>query len=197
MPQIAKRLVFSESSSAISFHLRYSASNGILKSTKIKLGLSSSQIDLHQLMFFSWRLHIEMVEAKGLQNIITFCYLFKKERLSANVELTLHRVRIFRSVMSYACLACKFKANTRLLKLCTALSKQRLATSLIIFPKCILVRKLHMAFRVTYIYDHITKLCRQQAKVIQNHENANVHDIRKGEARQRQYKRLKRGGGKA
>jgi hypothetical protein len=47
------------------------------------------------------------------------------------------------------------------------------------FPKCTPVCQLHMAFQVPYIYDYITKLCRQQAEVLQNDENANFHDIRK------------------
>jgi hypothetical protein len=42
-----------------------------------------------------------------------------------------------------------------------------------------------------YIYDHIAKLCRQQAEVIQNHANANVCNIGEGESRHRKYKRLK------
>jgi hypothetical protein len=58
-----------------------------------------------------------------------------------------------------------------------------------------LVRELHKAFNITYIYDYVTKLCRQQAEDIQNHENANVLNIGQGEARQREYKRLKLGGG--
>jgi hypothetical protein len=48
-----------------------------------------------------------------------------------------------------------------------------------------------------YIYDYITELSRQQEKVIQNHENVNVRNIRQGEARHRKYKRLKLGGGQA
>jgi hypothetical protein len=39
-------------------------------------------------------------------------------------------------------------------------------------------------------------MCRQQAEVIQNHENANGLDIRKGEARPRKYKRFKLGDSK-
>jgi hypothetical protein len=54
-----------------------------------------------------------------------------------------------------------------------------------------------MAFQVPYISDYKTKLCRQRAEVIQNHENANVRDIGKGEARHRKYKRIKLGGGQA
>jgi hypothetical protein len=57
------------------------------------------------------------------------------------------------------------------------------------FSRYTLVRQLHMAFQVPHIYDFITKLCRQQADVIQNHENLNVQDIRKSKARHRKYKR--------
>jgi hypothetical protein len=46
-------------------------------------------------------------------------------------------------------------------------------------------------------YDYITKLCRQQAEVIQNHENANVRNIGQGEPRHRIFKRLKFVGGQA
>jgi hypothetical protein len=45
------------------------------------------------------------------------------------------------------------------------------------------------------LYDYITKLCRQQAEVIQNHENANVRNIGQGESRRRKYKKLKLGDG--
>jgi hypothetical protein len=51
-------------------------------------------------------------------------------------------------------------------------------------------------FRI-YIYDYITKLCRQQAEVIQNHENVNVRNIGQGEPRHRKYKRLKLRGDQA
>jgi hypothetical protein len=46
-----------------------------------------------------------------------------------------------------------------------------------------------------YVYDFITKTCRQQAEVIQNHENKNVRYIGQGEAGHRKYERLKLGGG--
>jgi hypothetical protein len=50
------------------------------------------------------------------------------------------------------------------------------------------------AFHMLYVYDYITKSCRQQAEIIQNHENENVRYIGKGEARHKKYKRLKLGG---
>jgi hypothetical protein len=63
------------------------------------------------------------------------------------------------------------------------------------FPRRTPVRDLHVAFRIPYVYDFITKLCRQQAEVIQNHHNTNVRNIGQGEAQHRKYKRLKLGGG--
>jgi hypothetical protein len=59
------------------------------------------------------------------------------------------------------------------------------------------IRDFHMAFKIPYVYDYITKLCRQQAEVIQNHDNDNVRNIGQGEARHRKYKRLKLVGGQA
>jgi hypothetical protein len=54
-----------------------------------------------------------------------------------------------------------------------------------------------MAFKLPYIYDYITKLCKQQAEVIQNHQNANVRNIGQGEPQHRKHKRLKLGGGQS
>jgi hypothetical protein len=42
------------------------------------------------------------------------------------------------------------------------------------FPWLTPVRKLQKAFSIPYVYDYMTKLSRQQAEVIQNHENENV-----------------------
>jgi hypothetical protein len=40
----------------------------------------------------------------------------------------------------------------------------------------------------------VTKLCREQAEIIKNHDNENVRNIGEGEARHRNCKRLKHGG---
>jgi hypothetical protein len=97
--------------------------------------------------------------------------LFKSGRLSANIRLTLHKALI-RSVTTYACSAWKFAADIHLLKL------QRLQNKVLRtigdFPRCTSVRDLHTTFSLTYVCDYITKLCRQQAEVIQNHENEHV-----------------------
>jgi hypothetical protein len=47
---------------------------------------------------------------------------------------------------------------------------------------------------IPYLHDFVTKLCRQQATVIQNHENVNVGQ---GGAQQRKQKMLRLGGGQA
>jgi hypothetical protein len=54
-----------------------------------------------------------------------------------------------------------------------------------------------LAFKIPYVCDYITKLCRRQGEVILNHENLNVPAIGQEESRHRKYKRLKLGGGQA
>jgi hypothetical protein len=46
-----------------------------------------------------------------------------------------------------------------------------------------------VAFKIPYVYDHITKSCRKQAEVIHNHLNPNMHATGQGEAMHRKYKR--------
>jgi hypothetical protein len=57
-----------------------------------------------------------MTEAKDFRTFIRIYSLFKSERLSANLELTLHKP-LTRSVMTYACPAWEFATDTSLLKL--------------------------------------------------------------------------------
>jgi hypothetical protein len=65
------------------------------------------------------------------------------------------------------------------------------------FSRNTLIHDIHISFQIPYVYDFKTKLCKQQAKVIQHHENIHVRNIGQGEARHRKYKRLKLGGGQA
>jgi predicted nucleic acid-binding Zn ribbon protein len=51
---------------------------------------------------------------------------------------------------------------------------------------------MHVTFQLPYIYNYITKSCRQQAKVVQNYENDPY--MGQGEAQQGKYRRLKLGG---
>jgi hypothetical protein len=100
-----------------------------------------------------------------------------------------------RDEVAYVCPAWELAAETYLLKL-QRLQKKVLRTTGN-FPRCAPARDLHTAFKLPYVYDYIIKLCRQQGEVIQNHENEDVRGIGQGEARHRQYKRLKLGGGQA
>jgi hypothetical protein len=95
--------------------------------------------------------------------------------------------------VTYVCLGWAFVADNHLLKL------QRLQNKILStignFPRCTLVYDLQMASKLPYIYDYVSKLCRQQAEVIQNYENTNVRKVGQGETRHRKYERLKLSGG--
>jgi hypothetical protein len=135
-----------------------------------------------------------MIKAKAFRKVIRIYSLFRSERLSANINLTLHKAFI-RNIMTYACPVWEFAADNHLLKL------QRLQNIVLRtagnFPRRAPVHDLHMAFILPYVYDYITKLCRQQAEIIPTHENVNVRNIGQGEPLHVKYKRLKLGGDQA
>jgi hypothetical protein len=108
---------------------------------------------------FTWRLHIEMIEAKAFRIFARIRRMFpvQNDRLSV------------RNIMPYVCPAWEFGADNHLLKLQRLQNKVFSTTGNL--PRHTLVRDLHMAFKLSYIYDYATKLCRQPAEVIQNHEN--------------------------
>jgi hypothetical protein len=72
----------------------------------------------------TWRLHIEMIEAKAFRTFNRMYSIFESEHLSTNIKLTLHKALI-RSVMTNACLAWQLVADTFLLK------KQRLQSKVL------------------------------------------------------------------
>jgi hypothetical protein len=61
------------------------------------------------------RLHIERTEAKAFRTFVRIYSLFKNERLSANIKLTLYKALI-RSVMTDACPTWELAADIHLLK---------------------------------------------------------------------------------
>jgi hypothetical protein len=138
----------------------------------------------------TWRLHIEMIEAKAFRTFVRIYSLFKIERLSANMEWTLHKALI-RSVMTYACPVWEFEAESHLLELQRL--ENRVLRAIGNFPRCTSVRDMHEAFQIPYVYDYIIKTCRQQAEVIQNHGNEKYSTLNKAKP-DRKYKRLKLGG---
>jgi hypothetical protein len=54
--------------------------------------------------WITWRLHIEMIEAKAFRTFIRIYSLLKSERLNVNIKLNLHKALV-RSVMTYDCAA--------------------------------------------------------------------------------------------
>jgi hypothetical protein len=74
--------------------------------------------------------------------------------------------------MTYAYPAWQSVADTDPLKLQRLQNKVLRTTGN--FPQFTPVRDLHTDFNLSYVYDYITKLCRQQAEVIQYDENEHV-----------------------
>jgi hypothetical protein len=64
----------------------------------------------------TWRLHIQMIEAKAFTTSIRTHSLFKSEGLSSKIKFNLHKALI-RSVMTYGCPNREFAAECHLLKL--------------------------------------------------------------------------------
>jgi hypothetical protein len=95
--------------------------------------------------------------------------------------------------MTYACPAWEFAAETYLLKLQHLQNK--VLRSIGNLSRRTLVREMHVAFQISYVYDYITKLCRKQAGIIHNHKNENVRNIGQGETPRRKHKGLKLGEG--
>jgi len=62
----------------------------------------------------------------------------------------------------------------------TSVCKTKFADPLVIYQGAHFTRDLHMAFGIPYLYNFITKLCRQQATVVLNYENVNIRNIGQG-----------------
>jgi hypothetical protein len=105
--------------------------------------------------------------SQGLPNINQIVFPFQRERLNANIKLTLMK-SLIRSVMTYASSAWELQ-----------LLQNRVLHTSRNFSRLTSVRDLHVAFQIPYVYDYITKLCRQQAEVIPNHDNVNVRTLEK------------------
>jgi hypothetical protein len=132
-----------------------------------------------------------MIEAKAFRTFIRLYSLFKSKRLTADIKFTLHKALI-RSVMTYACPAWEFVAETHLFILQCLKNKVLCTTGSL--PRRISVCDMHVAFQIPYVYDYITKLCRRQAEIIHKHKIENVRNIGQGETPHRKLKRLKLGG---
>jgi hypothetical protein len=87
--------------------------------------------------------------------------------------------------MTYVCPTWEAAADNHIMKL------QRLQNNVLRLIGGLSRRKsthyMHVALQIPYIYDFITKICRKQAEVTQNHDNKNVRSIGNGEAQKQKY----------
>jgi hypothetical protein len=101
-------------------------------------------------MKVTWRLNIELMEAKAFRTFIRTYSRFKSEGLCTNIKLTLHKA-LNRRITTYACPAWDFAAGNHVPKL------QRLQNKALRTTRNFLmgtqVGDLHMAFKFTYMYD--------------------------------------------
>jgi hypothetical protein len=67
---------------------------------------------------------------------------------------------LIRSVMTNDCPTWEYAADAHLLKLQHL--KNRVLHAIRNFDRCIPVHELHMAFKIPYVYDCISKLCKTQ-----------------------------------
>jgi hypothetical protein len=109
-------------------------------------------------------------------------------QMMLNIKLMLYNALI-RSVMTHACPTWGYAADAHLLKLQRMQNRLFRATGNL--DRSTPVRKFHVAFKIPYVYDYITKLCRTQVEVILNHVNTNARGTGQADAR------LKLDGGQA
>jgi hypothetical protein len=97
--------------------------------------------------------------------------------------------------MTYACHTWDYAADAHLFKLQRL--QNRVLRAIGNLDRHTLVREMHVAFKIPYVYNYTTKLCRTQAEVILNHRNPILRGIGQEEAMHRKYKTLKLGAGQA
>jgi hypothetical protein len=91
--------------------------------------------------------------------------------------------------MIYSCPAWELAAYTHLLKL--QRMQNNVLSSTANFSKTHTSPRFAHGLHLLHVYDYITKLCRRQAEVIQNHEHEYVRGIGQGEAIHKIYNWLK------
>jgi len=119
----------------------------------------------------TWRVHTETVPTKAFRKFIRLYPILKTERLSTNTELNLHEALIM-SERTYACLSWEFAADNHLLKLQRL--QNRVLRTISNLPRHTVTHDLHRAFKISHVYDYVTKMCMKQEEAIQNHDNINV-----------------------
>jgi hypothetical protein len=77
--------------------------------------------------------------------------------------------------MVYACPTWEHAADAHLLNLQRVRNRVLRATGNL--DRCTQLRELHVASKIPYVYDYITKLRRTSAELILNHANSNVYVV--------------------
>ena len=104
----------------------------------------------------TWRLYIEMFEAKTFRKIIEVYSIFKSEQLRANIKLDLHKALI-RNKLMLAPPGSLWQA--KIYWFCSAFKTR--SSAQLAFLRRIQVRDLYMAFQLPYVYDYFITLCRK------------------------------------
>jgi len=120
--------------------------------------------------------------------------ILKSERLNIGVTVIIYKALV-RSMLTYACPAWEFAADSYLLK--SQRLQNRVLRTIGNLPRHIPIRDLHRSVKIPYLYHYVTQLCREKASVIRYHDSVIIRNIGQGEARHRKYKRLRLGGGQA
>jgi hypothetical protein len=105
------------------------------------------------------------------KNII-FLLIYHRHKLLDLIKFALYKALI-KSVMTYACPTWNYAVDAHLLKLQHL--QDRVFRDIGNLDRCTPVRELHLSFKIPYVYDYISKLCRPQAEAILNHVYPNVY----------------------
>jgi hypothetical protein len=107
----------------------------------------------------TWSNFIDWIANKALRTFIQLYSLLKSDKLSIKTKMTLYKALI-RSKMTYACPAWESAAVTHLMKL---QRRQNKVLRVIGLPRRTPTRYIHADPHVPYVYDFLTKICREQA----------------------------------
>jgi len=125
-----------------------------------------------------------MIATKSLHIFLSIYPILKSECLSIGAKLIIYKVLI-RSMLTPACLAWGFAVESYLLKLQWLQNRALCTTGN--FPRHTPIHDLHRSFKVPYLYDYITHLCRKQVSIICNHDSIIICNIGQGESCHRKY----------
>jgi hypothetical protein len=108
------------------------------------------------------KIHIESIATKNFSNFIRIYPLLKSGRLSVNTKLSLYKALI-RVMVNYICPALEFEGDSYLLELQRLQNKIHLTIGNL--PRSTPTRDFHLAYKIPYVHDYVTKICRKQTEI--------------------------------